>query len=95
MPSKIEETNSEVINDAYGKIGEYFDKTCKMEEEAKELQTLESLFELQRTKQKELVDCKNELVQLKQMWDLISIIDGQFESWKETLWDNIDAENLE
>lgn len=95
MPSKIEETNAEVINDAYGKIGEYFDKTCKMEEEAKELQTLESLFELQRTKQKELVDCKNELVQLKQMWDLISIIDGQFESWKETLWDNIDAENLE
>ena len=84
-----------MINDAYGKIGEYFDKTCKMEEEAKELQTLESLFELQRTKQKELVDCKNELVQLKQMWDLISIIDGQFESWKETLWDNIDAENLE
>ena len=76
-------------------IGEYFDKTCQMEEEAKELQTLEQLFELQRTKQKELVDCKNELVQLKQMWDLISIIDGQFESWKETLWDNIDAENLE
>jgi len=29
------------------------------------------------------------------MWDLISIIDGQFESWKETLWDNIDADNLE
>jgi dynein heavy chain len=76
-------------------IGEYFDKTCQMEEEAKELQTLEQLFELQRTKQKELVDCKNELVQLKQMWDLISIIDGQFESWKETLWDNIDADNLE
>jgi len=29
------------------------------------------------------------------MWDLISIIDGQFESLKETLWDNIDADNLE
>lgn len=29
------------------------------------------------------------------MWDLISIIDGQFESWKETLWDNIDADELE
>ena len=66
-----------------------------MEEEAKKLQVLEQLFELQRTKQKELLDCKNELVQLKQMWDLISIIDGQFESWKETLWENIDADNLE
>ena len=59
------------------------------------MQTLESLFELQRTKQKELNDCKNELVQLKQMWDLISIIDGQFESWKETLWEQINADNLE
>jgi len=29
------------------------------------------------------------------MWDLISIIDGQFEAWKETLWDVIDADNLE
>ena len=29
------------------------------------------------------------------MWDLISIIDGQFESLKETLWDNINAGNLE
>jgi hypothetical protein len=29
------------------------------------------------------------------MWDLISIIDGQFDSLKETLWDNIDADNLE
>jgi len=95
LPYGKTETNSEEINNSYMKIGEYFDKTCQMEEEAKELQTLEQLFELQRTKQKELVDCKNELVQLKQMWDLISIIDGQFESWKETLWDNIDAENLE
>ena len=95
MPSQIKETNPEVIVSAYAKIGEYYDKTCAMEEEAKQLQVLEQLFELQRTKQKELVDCKNELVQLKQMWDLISIIDGQFESWKETLWDNIDADNLE
>lgn len=84
-----------MIDSAYVKIGEYYEKTCQMEEEAKELQVLEQLFELQRTKQKELADCKNELVQLKQMWDLIAIIDGQFESWKETLWDNIDADVLE
>ena len=95
MPHNIQDTNDEVIRGAYEKIGEYYNKTIKMEEEAKELQVLEQLFELQRTKQKELQECKNELVQLKQMWDLISIIDGQFDSLKETLWDNIDADNLE
>jgi len=85
----------ETINNSYKKISEYYRKTCEMEEKAKQLQVLEQLFELQRTKQKELNECKNELVQLKQMWDLISIIDGQFESWKEMLWDDIDADELE
>jgi hypothetical protein len=50
MPSKSKETSAEVIDAAYEKIGEYYTKNCQMEEEAKALQTLESLFELQRTK---------------------------------------------
>jgi len=28
------------------------------------------------------------------MWDLISLIDFQFEAWKTTKWDKIDTENL-
>jgi hypothetical protein len=28
------------------------------------------------------------------MWDLVSLIDLQFEAWKSTLWDKIDTENL-
>jgi hypothetical protein len=36
----------EVINEAYAKITEYYEKTCAMEEEAKKLQVLEQLFEL-------------------------------------------------
>lgn len=28
------------------------------------------------------------------MWDLIALIDMQFDSWKKTLWDQIDTENL-
>ena len=95
LPYSVQDTSPELVKKSYDKISEYYTKTCEMEESAKQLQVLEQLFELQRTKQKELEACKNELVQLKQMWDLISIIDGQFESWKETLWDNIDADNLE
>ena len=66
-----------------------------MENEAKELQVLESLFDLQRTNYKELKDCKNELQSLKQVWDLIALIDGQFDSWKKQLWDVIDTDELE
>ena len=28
------------------------------------------------------------------MWDLIALIDLQFEAWKSTLWDKIDTDNL-
>ena len=66
-----------------------------MEDEAKELQMLESLFDLQRTNYKELKDCKQELTHLKNLWDLISLIDLQFANWKKTLWDEIDTDELE
>jgi dynein heavy chain len=76
LPYGIKDTSPEIISSAYDKISEYYAKTCEMEEEAKQLQVLEQLFELQRTKQKELGDCKSELGHLKHMWDLIQIIDG-------------------
>ena len=85
----------EVIDAAYEKIDEYYVKNCEMELQAKELQTLEQQLELQMTEHKELNDCKNELVQLKHTWDLINNIDGRLESWKEKLWDCIDADWLE
>ena len=44
---------------------EYQEKTVEYEDQAKNLQHLESLFDLQRTNYKELKDCKNELVSLK------------------------------
>lgn len=41
MPSGIQETSPEIISGAYEKIGEYYEKTCRMEDEAKQLQVLE------------------------------------------------------
>ena len=41
-----------------------------------------------------LIDCKNEIVHLKKMWDLIALIDTQFGAWKKQLWEAIDTENL-
>lgn len=89
------DTSAEIIIQSYDTISEYYNKTLAIEEEAKELQVLESLFDLQRTTYKEIKDCKNELVSLKQMWDLVALIDGQFDSWKKTLWDQIDTDELE
>ena len=68
--------------------------TLDLEEETKELNNLETLFDLQKSSYKQLKDCKNELANLKMMWDLIALIDMQFSAWKLTLWDKIDTDNL-
>lgn len=83
-----------VIDNSYALLGEYHEKTCKLEDEARELNNLETLFDLQRSTYKQLKDCQNELKSLKEMWDLVALIDLQFESWKRTLWDQIDTEML-
>jgi dynein heavy chain len=93
-PYNIQASSPEVINSAYESISEYYIKTGELKEEAGDLNNLETLFDIQKSTYKQLTDCSNELCLLKQMWDLISLIDYQFEAWKTTLWDKIDTENL-
>lgn len=94
LPYHITDTSPEVIDKAYIIIDEYYKKTCDLEAEAKSLNNLETLFDLQRTSYRQIKDCKNELHHLKYMWDLVSLIDNQFTSWKKTLWELIDTDNL-
>jgi len=49
---------------------------------------------MQKSSYKQLRECRAELCLLKQLWDLISLIDYQFDAWKSTLWDKIDTEQL-
>jgi dynein heavy chain len=93
-PYNIANSSPEIIEESYRVIGEYYLKTLEMEEEARDLNNLETLFDMQKSTYKHLKDCSLELVSLKQMWDLIALIDYQFESWKSTLWDKIDTDNL-
>lgn len=94
LPYHIQEISSDIIQQSYDKIEQYYTKTCLLEEEAQELNNLEILFDIQKSSYKQLKDCRNELVSLKYMWDLISLVEFQFENWKSTLWDKIDTELL-
>jgi len=93
-PYHIQESSPEIIDQAYDTIMLYHQKTLDLDEEAKELNNLETLFDLQKSSYKQIKDCKNELKSLKQMWDTIALVDMQFESWKKTLWNQIDTEQL-
>jgi dynein heavy chain len=87
-------SSPEVIEKAYSTIAEYYVKTNQLVLEAAELNDLETLFDMQKSSYKQLKDCKTELVLLKQMWDLVSLIDYQFEAWEATKWDKIDTDQL-
>jgi len=94
LPYHIQDSSPEIINKSYDMISDFYEQTIKLEEEAKTLNNLETLFDLQRSNYKQLRDCKSELVSLKEMWDLIALIDNQFDSWKQTLWDQINTDVL-
>lgn len=49
---------------------------------------------MQKSSYKQLKECRVELQNLKGMWDLVSLIDYQFDSWKGLLWDKIDVDTL-
>ena len=78
----------------YKKIDEYYQKLLKFEEEAKENAELEDLFELERRQYKPLKECLQDLKNLKTLWDLITMVNLQYNDWKGKLWRQIKADTL-
>jgi len=93
-PYHIETSSDEIIDQAYLTIADYYGRANELDEEAKDLNNLETLFDIQKSTYKQLKDCRSELVSLKYMWDLIALVDLQFASWKKTLWDKIETDSL-
>jgi len=80
------------IQDSYDTITEYYNKTKDLEDEADVLNNLEILFDIQKSSYKQLRDCRAELVLLKYTWDMVALVQYQFDTWQQTLWDKIDTE---
>jgi len=93
-PYHVTAATPEAINAAYEKVDEYYTKTFAMISESERLRNLETLFDLTESKFKQLDDCRVDLLHLKKNWDLIALIDTQFDAWKKTLWDQIDTDGL-
>ena len=55
---------------------------------------LEDLFELPLSHHKQLYEVKDDLIVLKNLWDVILLVDSNFQSWKNTLWADIKTDDL-
>jgi len=82
------------VNDAYDLIYHFHKQINSMEEKAAKLTDLEKVFELNISKHRQIKKNRAENRLLKYVWDLIAVVQHQFDDWKKTLWANIDTDNL-
>ncbi|KAA8584116.1 hypothetical protein FQN60_015324, partial [Etheostoma spectabile] len=54
-----------------------------------------SLFEVTVSEYKQLRQCRREVVLLKQLWDMISVVESSMAAWKMTPWRDIHVEDME
>ena len=66
----------------------------QMEEENQNLMNLQALFGLSSTEFKALKTCRSDLINLKEVWDLSTLVKNQFDSWMLTPFLKVDVDYL-
>eukprot|EP00931_Biecheleriopsis_adriatica_P036383 TRINITY_DN2095_c0_g1_i5.p1 TRINITY_DN2095_c0_g1~~TRINITY_DN2095_c0_g1_i5.p1 ORF type:complete len:4649 (-),score=1173.32 TRINITY_DN2095_c0_g1_i5:61-14007(-) len=79
---------------SYDTMNDYYNKTLAIRERANEFNDLELLFDMQMSSYRELKECQEELVYLKNLWDGVVMVKETFQSWNTILWDKIDTDSL-
>eukprot|EP00698_Gefionella_okellyi_P011840 TRINITY_DN3147_c1_g1_i1.p1 TRINITY_DN3147_c1_g1~~TRINITY_DN3147_c1_g1_i1.p1 ORF type:complete len:4456 (-),score=1211.74 TRINITY_DN3147_c1_g1_i1:43-11907(-) len=83
------------FQDAYREIDQLNLEMRKLEERRHEIQRKQMLFELATQEFPLLNECRPDVVLLKQVWDVVALVDTQFNDWKSTPWVRVDCEFIE
>ena len=62
--------------------------------EIQELNAQEDMFDLPQTVDQGLLKCQNDLVLLKQVWDLVSLVNGCYQRWQDLPWQGVNLEEV-
>ncbi|RNF12557.1 dynein heavy chain 9, axonemal isoform 2 [Trypanosoma rangeli] len=79
----------------YDDLDDVYKHFTGIENEAKELQNLQELFDLTSSQFKEIRECRHELMMLKQVWDLNEHVMSQFSDWMKSTFKNADVSLFE
>ena len=83
-----------VYEECYKLVDEWNEKVAEVEAEARALQEREGLFDVTVDKWKEIGLCRQELQWLKLTWDHVELCESIFNSWKATLWPDVDVDYM-
>jgi len=75
-----------------------FDSHCLIRDKESEMIDLAekaALFEVSIPEFKQLKACRKEIVLVKEVWDLASLVKSCIEAWRTTKWDNINVEEMD
>ncbi|CAK8694647.1 unnamed protein product [Clavelina lepadiformis] len=67
----------------------------QMEDEMHELFEAAAIFEINVPDFKQMKQCRREVILLKSLWDMITLVKTSIEDWKKTKWANINVEQME
>jgi dynein heavy chain len=86
--------NYSVGEDCYKKVDEWNTKIDQIENAAKSLQERQGLFDVNKENWKEIKVCRDELKLLKKVWDHVELVNSIFNSWKATLWPDVNVDSM-
>jgi len=81
--------------DAYANMDLYATKLDDLEIQVLKFRELEELFELQETNYPEILETRNEIKLLKNLWDFKALIHMTYSDWRTSLWKDVNTEYLE
>ncbi|NXK90148.1 DYH17 protein, partial [Formicarius rufipectus] len=70
-------------------------KIAAMERDMAALATSAGLFEVSVPEYKQLKLCRRELRLLKELWDMISLVNMSIDTWKTTRWNELNVEDMD
>ncbi|CAE8644925.1 unnamed protein product [Polarella glacialis] len=79
---------------SYAIINEYYERTCEIRARADKFNDLELLFDMAMSDCRPLRDCLENLVLLKTLWDMITLVRETFSDWYNVPWEKIDTEGM-
>ena len=80
--------------DAYTSMDRYQKQLSTLIEKSKSINELEDLFELPLSKHAQVHEVRDDLLILKGLWDVVIMVDANFNSWKNSLWADIKTDDL-
>ncbi|NWV29438.1 DYH17 protein, partial [Origma solitaria] len=81
--------------DSYKSLNKQYKKIAALETNLEALATSAELFEVSVPPYKQLKKCRRELCLLKEVWDMVSLVNLSIASWKTTRWNDLNVEDMD